>query len=335
MEIKLRSQLIKGALIAFIAFILGSTAAQALPNQTWVSGVGDDTNPCSRTLPCKTFAGAIGKTASGGEISVLDPGSFGPVTITQSITLNGDGTLASVSGVGSSGTIVINGANIVVNLRSLSIDGGGSAPRGVNIVNAGTVNIEHCVITEIGGIIGDGIGITQAAEVNVENCSIIGNNGFGVNIAPTVLCGVTIKNTTIRKCASGAVYAHPNSATGAAVNISKSSLNDSRFGFRADDNVKAVLDDCVLAGNANNGVTVTPASVATKVTVSRCTINDTGGNGIISSGAAATVFLSNSVIFNNVTGILAPSGGTLNTLGNNNIQGNSTNGSASANIGTQ
>src|ERR671931_292312 len=78
-------------------------AALALPGtafgqatRTWVSGVGDDANPCSRTAPCKTFAGAISKTAAGGEISVLDPGGFGAVIITKSITINGDGTLASI-----------------------------------------------------------------------------------------------------------------------------------------------------------------------------------------------------------------------------------------------
>jgi hypothetical protein len=329
MEIKFIPQLIHGAFIALIAFTLGTTAVQAQAYRTWVSGVGDDANPCSRTSPCKTFAGAVSKTAVGGEISALDPGDFGPVTITQSITLNGDGTIAGITGAksGTSGAIVINGAGIVVNLKNLSIQGGGTAIRGIHIVNAGTVNIAHCVITAIGGTTGDGIGITQAAEVNVEHCSISGNNGVGVNIAPTALCGVTIKNTIIRKCLKGAAYAHPNSATGAAVNISKSSLNDGLFGFRADDNVKAVLDDCVLAGNANNGVTVVPASVASRVIVSRCTINDTGGFGVVSSGALAAVFISNNVIFNNVTGVGTLAGGAMTSLGNNNINGNTTDGS--------
>ncbi|PYQ51096.1 MAG: hypothetical protein DMF59_08935, partial [Acidobacteria bacterium] len=66
-----------------------SLTANAQASRTWVSGVGDDANPCSRTAPCKTFAGAISKTAAGGEISVLDPGGFGAVTITKSITIEG------------------------------------------------------------------------------------------------------------------------------------------------------------------------------------------------------------------------------------------------------
>src|ERR1700724_2395835 len=80
-----------------LAFLVAfSTAASAQATRTWVSGVGDDVNPCSRTAPCKTFAGAISNTAAGGEINVLDPGGFGGVTITKAITLNGEGTLASI-----------------------------------------------------------------------------------------------------------------------------------------------------------------------------------------------------------------------------------------------
>jgi len=79
------------ASIVLLATFAIATSAQAQATRTWVSGVGDDANPCSRTAPCKTFAGAISKTAAGGEISVLDPGGFGAVTITKSITINGDG----------------------------------------------------------------------------------------------------------------------------------------------------------------------------------------------------------------------------------------------------
>ena len=245
---------------------------------------------------------AISKTAAGGEISVLDPGGFGAVTITKSITINGDGTLAGILHSATNG-IIINAAGIKVNLRSLSLQGAGTT--------LGT----------------NGIRILNASEVNIENCTIENVSGFGIEIAPTAVCGVTIKRTTIRGCAGGAVVAQPNAATGVAVNISKSSLNDSLFGFRAGDNVKAVLDDCVLAGNNNNGVTVNNSGgAATKVTVSRCTINDTGGFGVISSGATSTVFISNNVIFNNVTGVGTQTGGAMTSLGNNNIRGNTTDG---------
>src|SRR5881296_1127694 len=92
------------SVVAIATFMLAFAAmAQAQATRTWVSGVGDDANPCSRTAPCKTFAGAISKTAASGEISVLDPGGFGAVTITKAITLDGDGTLAGILSAGFNG----------------------------------------------------------------------------------------------------------------------------------------------------------------------------------------------------------------------------------------
>jgi hypothetical protein len=78
-------------LMLLAAFVLASSIANAQATRTWVSGVGDDANPCSRTAPCKTFAGAISKTAPGGEIDALDPGGFGALTITNAITIDGGG----------------------------------------------------------------------------------------------------------------------------------------------------------------------------------------------------------------------------------------------------
>ena len=90
------------------AAMLYATPAQAQATRTWVSGVGDDANPCSRTAPCKTFAGAISKTAPCGEISVLDPGGFGAVTITKSITINGTGTPGGILSALANAAVIVN-----------------------------------------------------------------------------------------------------------------------------------------------------------------------------------------------------------------------------------
>src|SRR6478609_6317986 len=90
--------------IALVPIVAAPAQAQA--TRTWVSGVGDDANPCSRTAPCKTFAGAISKTAAGGVISVLDPGGFGAVTITKSITIDGTGGYASITNTATNGIII-------------------------------------------------------------------------------------------------------------------------------------------------------------------------------------------------------------------------------------
>src|SRR5579864_7753699 len=119
-----------------MGFSLFSAPAHAQATRTWVSGVGDDVNPCSRTAPCKTWAGAISKTANGGEIDALDPGGFGALTITKSITLDGGGgQVASTLVAGTNGITVAAGANDVVILRNLRFDG--LLGNGGNAGNAG------------------------------------------------------------------------------------------------------------------------------------------------------------------------------------------------------
>src|SRR5687767_2849456 len=116
--------------IAIFTFAFASIA-QAQASRTWVSGVGDDANPCSRTAPCKTFAGAISKTAAGGAINVLDPGGYGAVTITKSITIDGGGVLAHILASGTNGVVVNAGVNDVVVLRGLHINGAGNGTNGI------------------------------------------------------------------------------------------------------------------------------------------------------------------------------------------------------------
>ncbi|HEV2913987.1 MAG TPA: hypothetical protein VGX92_11965, partial [Pyrinomonadaceae bacterium] len=154
------------SLIAMVVFTFAASSfAQAQATRTWVSGVGDDVNPCSRTAPCKTFAGAISKTANGGEIDALDPGGFGTVTITKSLTIDGGGTFASILAAGTNGVNVNDSATatpntIVVNLRNLSINGATTGLVGVNISAGRTVSIDNCSI--VGFRSGNGNGIRDS-----------------------------------------------------------------------------------------------------------------------------------------------------------------------------
>lgn len=142
-------------LATMLALSLTANPAQAQASRTWVSGVGDDANPCSRTAPCKTFAGAISKTATNGEINCLDPGGFGAVTITKSITIDCHEVFASILNAGT------NGINIpfdsfagtdtrkTVNLRNINFQGFDSGIVGIQILGAGAgsfVNIEDCLV---------------------------------------------------------------------------------------------------------------------------------------------------------------------------------------------
>src|SRR5215831_5004087 len=139
------------ALLGLASILCLPTApANAQATRTWVSGVGDDANPCSRTAPCKTWAGAISKTASGGIIDALDPGGFGTVTITKPITIEGTGTLASILASGVQGIIVniTSGSNRDVVLRDLLINGAGVSlgTNGINFIAGDSLTLEHVSI---------------------------------------------------------------------------------------------------------------------------------------------------------------------------------------------
>src|SRR5712672_1042919 len=132
-------------LLAIVA--LGTTMLQAQASRTWVSGVGDDANPCSRTAPCKTFAGAISKTAAGGEIDALDPAGYGAVTITKGMTIDGGGgQVASVLVSGTQGIIVAAGPNDVVILRNLRINGVGTGLNGIRYISGRMLSVENTTI---------------------------------------------------------------------------------------------------------------------------------------------------------------------------------------------
>src|ERR1700760_4993761 len=146
---------------------LAIAGAHAQATRTWVSGVGDDVNPCSRTAPCKTFAGAISKTAAGGEIDVLDPGGFGTVTITQSITIDGGDTMASILASATNGININAGATDYIVLRNLSINGAGTT-LGLN-----------------------GVNFLAGAKLTVENCVIFNFSQNGISIAPSTSSAMT------------------------------------------------------------------------------------------------------------------------------------------------
>src|SRR5579862_2266979 len=137
-------------LMVVVGVLAVSSSARAQATRTWVSGVGDDANPCSRTAPCKTFTGAISKTAPAGEIDALDPGGFGAVTITKSITIDGGGgVIAGVLVSGTNGMVVEAGATDTVIIRHMDINGLGPTNGGLNgidFVSGERLVIEDCKI---------------------------------------------------------------------------------------------------------------------------------------------------------------------------------------------
>jgi hypothetical protein len=219
-----RSNSLLSTFAALLLVGLWSGVAQAQASRTWVSGVGDDANPCSRTAPCKTFAGAISKTAAGGEIDALDPAGFGAVTITKAITIDGGGgQVASVLAASANGFNVNAGPTDAVILRNLRINGfSGAGLNGVQYNSGGALHIENC---DIFGFSQNGILVatTQANATLFVNDTFLQDNGNGVEIAPT---GGNVRSMLNRVRANGnsgfGFYNNPSGA-GAGTSITDSS----------------------------------------------------------------------------------------------------------------
>ena len=206
-----------------VTMLLVASSASAQATRTWVSGVGDDANPCSRTAPCKTFAGAISKTAAAGEINVLDPGGFGAVTITKSIRIISDHIEAGVLVSGTNGIIVNAAPTDNVLLDGLDIEGLGTGVNGVHIVGGGSVTIRR---TSINNFMGNGVNLvgTANAKVLVQDC-FISNNGGGVNVQGAggavnngVIDSTTINNHTnfaVQIIGPGSIYLSSSQLIGA------------------------------------------------------------------------------------------------------------------------
>lgn len=193
-----------GIALAISAMILvAPVAAHAQATRTWVSGVGDDANPCSRTAPCKTFAGAISKTAAGGEINTLDPGAFGAVTITKSITIRSDSMEAGVLAPGTNGVVVNAGAADTVILEGLDIEGVGTGLDGVKVLGGLFVYVNRCAIRRFSGRAVNMTSSTANARIFITNSQILRSNigvnvqGNGVANSASILNTLVDGNTTI------------------------------------------------------------------------------------------------------------------------------------------
>ncbi len=271
--------------------LCSATLASAQASRTWVSGVGDDVNPCSRTAPCKTFAGAISKTAAGGEINTLDSGGFGTVTITKSITIINEGSIGGVLAASTNG-FIINAPGIHVVLRGLDVNGFGT---GIN-----------------------GIRFLQGASLTVENCRIYGFTGRGIEATNAAASLMFVKDTTVSGTAGGGIF-----ITGPVDTV----LDNVRLertggpGLRVD-NGEVTVRNSVVAGHASNGIVAAALGVinADNTVISG---NSTAG---VRAGSGGLVRLGNSTVIGNTSGLISVGSGAIVSLGNNAVTGNGVDG---------
>lgn len=298
-------KLLNSFLAFFILILLPATACFAQATRTWVSGVGDDANPCSRTAPCKTFAGAISKTAAGGIIDVLDPGGFGAVTITKAITIESVGDWGGILSSLTNGVIVNAGVNDLVTLRSLSIDGAGTGTNGVRFL--------------------------AGAKLVIDNCYIAGA-ATGIDFEPTGASKLAVINTTINNATANAVLIQAGASGSASASLEKVRLMNSGFGLRVNKGVASVRDSTV-AGSVSTAIKALGTSAIAKITLDDTLISDgAGGTGVSAQGAQASIFVARSTITNNALGVSATNGGTITSFGNNKIIGNTTDGNPTSTI---
>jgi hypothetical protein len=260
-------------LSAIIVPTFSSAPAHAQATRTWVSGVGDDVNPCSRTAPCKTFAGAISKTAAGGKINCLDPGGFGAVTITKSIEID---CLQFPGGILNAGT---NGVNVSVTAGIKVI------LRGIEIAGAGT------------GI--NGVSVNVPAEVTIDKCFIVGQTANGIQVNTTVAgtSNLIVLDTVITQANNGIALSATGggAAIGHIRNVTVEKVTQSGV-ILVTSNTFATVSNSMLTGNTT-GALANASGTVLNLVKSMISYNTTGLSGV----AGSTVRMTDNTIVNNTT----------------------------------
>lgn len=281
-----------------ILMLVIAVGASAQATRTWVSGVGDDANPCSRTAPCKTFAGAISKTAAGGEIDNLDSGGFGAVNITKSITIDGsESGQASILNSGTNGLIINAGSTGVVTIRNININGAGTT-LGLN-----------------------GIRVLTAKAVHLENVTIFGQSGRGISVENTSgLVQLFLRNVIVRNNNGDGITTIPAGGT-VRIYIENSYIaQNGQNGIQLNNNTKGAFFSTAITGN-NQGVLLNTSTNTLEMIGCTISLNQTGlQNGIV--GQAPTTRMSKSLIAGNIGAGVTINGGTVNGFGDNAVAGN-------------
>lgn len=277
--------------IGIVCTLAVASPAQAQWVSTWVSGTGDDGNPCLRDSPCRTFAGAMGRTVDGGLIHVLDPADYGTLFINKSITINGDGSHAGIVAAITEG-ITINAAGAKVTLRNLAI----GSPS----------------VTEVGT---HGIRVLQAAEVRVENVWIGNVSGKGIDFSPSGGGELYVDNVTIANCGTHGIYI----TTGRAMVKHYKSMSNFR-GLSVEGNAIATVTESYVAGGYVGFTVGTHPSAILSLERSVSTHNQYGA---IAGNAAAMRLRDSMVISNTDTGLLNDGTAAFISLEGNSVVGNS------------
>jgi hypothetical protein len=302
---------------AGLAFAAALPAAPAFATQikrTFVSAVGDDANVatlCQPSAPCRTFSAAYSVTIADGEINVLDPAAYGTLTITQGLSIQGHG-FASITAQSGDAITINAGANDKINLRGLLIDGVGTG--------------------------GNGIRFTTGASLNLQD-SVIRNFAFrGIFFLPNASSKLSVSSTLVSDTKGEGILIQPNGSGIVIGVLDHVECDNDSFGLLVNGSalsgtLNVAVSNSVMANNTVSGIAPASFGAATAVMVRDSTIANNSGDGLLVTGGAATARVSRSTIMGNATGFATSTGGTLVSYGDNNLDGNTTNGTATATIG--
>jgi hypothetical protein len=301
-------------LTAALLFLAGGTA-QATISHTWVSSTGSDTNACTRSAPCGTFAGALAKTSAGGEIDVADAGDYGPVTISQAVSIEAVGVLATIQVTSGNAITITAGANDTVVLRGLTLDGQGTASDGIRFSMGGALYVENSRIHRFT----TGIDFLPTGDSKLfVTDTIVRNNGSG-----GTGCGVLIQ-------AGGLGFA--------TASIDGLRTENNVCGVKVVDGARVTIRNSVAANNGFSGFSVVQSHSTPTMLIENSITAHNGTNGVVSadfappSPSSPVVRLSNVTVVGNQTGLATSVTGQIISFGNNKVDGNSTNGSPTSTI---
>jgi hypothetical protein len=311
------SRLVIAAVLA-LAAVLPAIPAQATSlTRTFVSSAGSDSNACTITQPCATFARAYSLTLANGIIAALDPGKYGPVTIMGPVTVNGYGW-AAITGPASGNAITIN-ANSTdkIALIGLEIDGAGAANNGIQFNTSGSLSVSDCVIRNFGTASGTAGIVYQpgaSSTLSVSNTSV-SDNFEGIDILPS--------GTGTTTAVLDNVKMERNANYGLLIQTSSQSIN-------------VTVSDSVVSSNQYGIVVSSPQVKSINVMVRNSIIaNNLAGYGLWAVFDNAVIRVTRSTITGNNTAFFGDSGGTVASFGDNNIAANANTVSAPPKIGEQ
>lgn len=303
-------------LLAAAALALTVTlAAPAWANRTWVSSGGNDANPCSHASPCLTFSGALAKTSAGGQINCIDGGSFGPVAIAQSVTIDCEAVIGHITDGGTKGIVVtLPSTTDVVRLRGLEIDGIHS-PDGLD------------------GILFDGAGTLHVEKLLIHDFASTASP-TGINFIPNNNAALFVTDTIISEIGNGAfgngIIVKPTGSHSVNVSLERVQIKHNDVGFQADATnaspLRVTIANSLSSGNLFAGFLGRSTSGPMVMMLNHTTSSNNGSFGVRGDGANVTLQFGSSVIAGNVTGVKVDNGATVQSYQNNQINQNGTDG---------